>query len=124
MSNKIPNTDEFLEPWRPIFVNQVIPKEFKQAISERIAAEREPDWQKVDYQDESSLPALNTPVLCHITYDSKKLKPTYAVLKRVNEDDCDWRTVDDNSDLSFWVNVTHWKPFAALTPQVSEGVKP
>jgi hypothetical protein len=32
----------------------------------------------------------------------------YAVLKVVDEDDCSFRTVDDNSELSHNYSVTHW----------------
>lgn len=32
----------------------------------------------------------------------------YAEIKRVDESDCDFRTVDDNSEISYDWNVTHW----------------
>ncbi len=32
------------------------------------------------------------------------------ILKKVDESDCDWRFTDDDSELSYDWNVTHWKP--------------
>lgn len=34
----------------------------------------------------------------------------YAEIKKVNESDCDFRTVDDNSEISHDWAVTHWQP--------------
>ena len=40
-------------------------------------------------------------VVQHYKSGNKK----YAVLKKVDEDDCDWRTEDDNSELAHEWNV-------------------
>ncbi len=37
----------------------------------------------------------------------KKIK---ALLIRVNEDDCTWRTADDHTELSFDWDVKYWMP--------------
>jgi hypothetical protein len=76
------------------------------------------DWQAT----KEVMPPVGQMVLCHITYDGSP-EPTYAVLKHVDEDDCDWRTADDDSELSYWVNVTHWKPFVHLTTGQKEQVE-
>ena len=34
----------------------------------------------------------------------------YYELKRVDESDCNWRTSDDNSEISYDWTVTHWQP--------------
>lgn len=54
------------------------------------------------------LPEINEPVIAFIKWQSGK--PVVAVIKRVKEDDCEWRTVDDNSELSYYLDVTHWMP--------------
>ena len=40
----------------------------------------------------------------------------YAELKRVNESDCDWRTVDDNSEISHDWTPTHFLENLEIPP--------
>ena len=35
-------------------------------------------------------------------------KRLFAVLTRVKEDDCEWRTVDDGSEISYSLTVIKW----------------
>lgn len=49
-------------------------------------------------------PKINQPVLCwRQWYDSRKM--IVNVLKKVDEDDCDWRIADDNNEISYSINV-------------------
>lgn len=78
-------------------------------------------WRAVYYTDnhgDKQLPLVNVPVLCRLVWPSEKV--VYAVLKRVEEDDVSWRTVDDDSELDYSVNVTHWQPIAELN-RLGEG---
>lgn len=44
-------------------------------------------------------------ILRHCT--TRKIQ--YALLKRVKEDDCEWRTADDNSKITYEWNVESWE---------------
>jgi hypothetical protein len=68
-----------------------------------------PDWVSV----KDRLPVTNSVVLCRVERDSSK-KIFYYVLRKVKEDDCDWRTVDDNSEITYFVTITHWKEFSKM----------
>ena len=91
-----------------------------QLIEAEATRQKQAEWREIQYSHEDTLPEIGKPVLCHITYDGGG-EPTYAVLKRVDEDDCNWRTADDDSELSHWVNVTHWQSFAELKRQPEGG---
>lgn len=51
-------------------------------------------------------PELNRPVLAILRWFSGKETP--AVIKYVNADDHCWETVDDNSELSYSLDVIKW----------------
>lgn len=59
-------------------------------------------------------PNIGEIVLARLEWASGK--EVYAVLKYVDEDDCDWRTADDNSEIDYSVHVTHWRRFTNPTP--------
>lgn len=42
----------------------------------------------------------------------------YAILKRVNESDCEWRVTDDNSELSYFWNVIGWTLLKKLNQEI------
>lgn len=71
------------------------------------------DWNDIrismgKYPDGAVLPEYNVPVLCVVEH--WKTKGTQeAELIFVKEDDCNWRTADDNSELSYDWNVIKWK---------------
>lgn len=50
---------------------------------------------------------LNTTVLAVVEHWNSKGQ-RYAVLYAVDDDDCDWRTTDDDSELSHDWNVVSW----------------
>lgn len=52
------------------------------------------------------LPDYGKPVFVMMEWESGKKVGAY--LKRVDEDDCDWRTVDDDSEISYSLNVIEW----------------
>lgn len=54
------------------------------------------------------LPKVNVAVLCKLRH-FKKNEYQEALLKKVNEGDCDWRTADDNSEINYDWNVVSWK---------------
>lgn len=56
---------------------------------------------------EEDLPPVGSEVIAKIVWDSGK--EVKAALRFVNEDDCAWRTLDDNSELSYFLRVTHWR---------------
>lgn len=51
-------------------------------------------------------PQHDVPVLAILRWGSGKLVP--AIIKYVSVDDHNWETVDDNSELSHWVDVVKW----------------
>jgi hypothetical protein len=53
------------------------------------------------------LPPTETIVLCRLAHFKGKLIEE-VVMKKVNEDDCDWRTWDDNSELNYDWHVAYW----------------
>jgi Protein of unknown function (DUF551). len=59
------------------------------------------------------LPEVGVDVIATLEHWESKNKRR-AALKRVKEDDCDWRTSDDNSEISYSFNVTHWMPLPEL----------
>jgi hypothetical protein len=60
-------------------------------------------WINID----NKKPRLKVPTVCVVQHwNTKRLR--HALLKRVNEGDCNWRTVDDNSELSYNWNVIYW----------------
>lgn len=55
------------------------------------------------------MPELGEKVLIELQHwNTKGFR--YYECKRVDEDDCDWRTVDDNSEISYDWNVLRWMP--------------
>jgi len=54
------------------------------------------------------LPAESSIVQCKIQHCSTKGTKEYLLVK-VAEDDCAWRTADDNSEVDYSWTVTHWK---------------
>lgn len=52
-------------------------------------------------------PTVGRPVLAIVQHWHTKGK-RFAVMKGVDEDDCSWRTVDDDSELSHDWNVIAW----------------
>jgi len=61
-------------------------------------------WQWVKASE--MLPDYDTPVFVKMKWESGKEIGAY--LKRVNEDDVAWRTVDDNSEISYSLTVIEW----------------
>lgn len=58
-------------------------------------------------------------MLCHVQhFQSKNIQE--HLLNRVEEDDVDWRTADDNSELSYDWTVIKWK--FALPPGADAAV--
>ena len=53
-------------------------------------------------------PELNRPVKAIIKHFNH-WQLHVARMIAVDEDDCDWRTVDDNSELSYEWNVVYWE---------------
>jgi hypothetical protein len=53
------------------------------------------------------LPPTGSVVLCKITY-FKGNKTQEQTMIKVDEDDCDWRTADDHSELNFDWTVSYW----------------
>ena len=53
-------------------------------------------------------PELNKKVLASVQHFRSK-NFIKAELIHVNESDCDWRTVDDNSELAYEWNVIAWE---------------
>lgn len=68
-------------------------------------ARREGKWISV----KDKLPKTGKIVWCALQHWYTK-NYRYAELKKVNEDDCEWRTADDNSEIANEWNVTHWQP--------------
>lgn len=58
-------------------------------------------------RDINELPDIGRNVLAIVQHWHTKGK-RFAVLKGVNEDYCNWRTVDDDSELSYDWNVIAW----------------
>jgi hypothetical protein len=54
-------------------------------------------------------PELGVEVLGIVQHWNTKGKRIISI-KKVNESDCEWRTADDNSEISYDWNVTHWMP--------------
>jgi hypothetical protein len=52
-------------------------------------------------------PIFDVPVLAIGEWVSSG-KKVPCVVKYVNEDDCSWRTIDDNSELDFSFNIIRW----------------
>lgn len=53
------------------------------------------------------LPALGQAVLCRLRNDNTQAVQEHQ-LRRVAEDDCNWRTADDNSEISYNWTVFEW----------------
>ena len=51
-------------------------------------------------------PEYNRPILAILQWSSGKTLP--AVIKHVKEDDCSWRNVDDDSEISYFLDVIKW----------------
>ena len=64
-------------------------------------------WITVTPKGKEELAAPGLPVLCKIQHWYTKGEREY-LLVRVLEDDCSWRTADDNSELSHDWNVVAW----------------
>ena len=67
------------------------------------------NWINIKIADGEYLnaPSNDRPVLVKLQhFNSKEVR--FAVLKKVDEDDCDWRTVDGNSEISYDWNVIRW----------------
>ena len=54
----------------------------------------------------TNAPEKGRPVVAILKWPSGKQVP--AVIKKVEEDDCSWRTVDDHSELSYSIDVVKW----------------
>ena len=52
-------------------------------------------------------PPTGSVVLCRLAHFKGKLTQE-TLMKKVDEDDCDWRTADDNSELNYDWHVSHW----------------
>lgn len=75
-------------------------------LEEAYALDRK-DWIHVSHKH--ILPEYQLAVLGALQHWNTK-NYRYAEIKRVKESDCDWRTVDDNSEISYDWTVTHWMP--------------
>lgn len=63
-----------------------------------------PEWR---HTDKNEFPTYGICVVAVVEwFKSKKRVP--IVLKHVNEDDCSWRTADDNSELDYSLSVIKW----------------
>jgi len=63
--------------------------------------------------DKTNLPETDEQVLCVLQHWYTKGKKT-AVLFKVDEDDVDWRTADNNSEISYDWNVIAYMPIPEL----------
>lgn len=53
-------------------------------------------------------PELNKPVLCQVRhFGSGRVQEAWLI--HVDEDDCDWRTSDDHSEISYDWDVLYWR---------------
>ena len=103
----------------------------KTAAIQALITRREQEAEARTWVDSDSgrvLPVTGEIVLARLEWPSGK--EVYAVLKSVDESDCFWRTADDNSEIDYSVNVTHWRSFTNPTPadslnlSKSKGLKP
>ena len=69
-------------------------------------------WNRIN-KSEENMPPYDIAVLCVIQHWNT-LGIRYAILKRVMEDDCTWRTTDDNSELSYDWSVILWQHIPLL----------
>jgi hypothetical protein len=65
-------------------------------------------WTKIELKNGQyvNVPEPNRPVLAILRWSSGKEIP--AVIKYVKADDHSWETVDDNSELSYSLDVIKW----------------
>jgi hypothetical protein len=61
-------------------------------------------WTKVSV----ALPATGEVVLCRLQHYRTKSIQEHE-LKKVDQDDCAWRTADDNSEIDYNWTVTEWR---------------
>lgn len=66
-----------------------------------------------------TMPVPGTKVLARLKFFASETVRHYELI-RVNEDDCDWRTVDDGSEIAYEWNATHYMVIPAL-PEQGEG---
>jgi len=64
-------------------------------------------WNKLNAKDKKSFPRVGSFILAKLRHCTSR-KIVLAELKRVNEDDCDFKTADDNSELAYEYNVIAW----------------
>ena len=55
-----------------------------------------------------SMPEVDKPIEAIVRFCGSGKEVT-AELKRVDEDDCSWRTIGDNSELSYSCDVVKWR---------------
>ena len=63
-----------------------------------------PQWMPID-----TAPRDGTEIIISVQHWNTKGRRNVFV-KFVDEDDCEWRTVDDNSEISYDWTPTHWMP--------------
>lgn len=65
------------------------------------------NWTIVNYKNKDTLPKTDDIVLAILQgCETKRLIP--ITLKKVDESDCEWRTADDNSEISYAFDVIKW----------------
>jgi hypothetical protein len=66
-------------------------------------------WVVIDNKNPNTFPKDGEKVIGELEHWESKNKRYYE-LKKVKESDCIWRTVDDNSEVSYDWNVIRWMP--------------
>ena len=56
-----------------------------------------------------NMPTIGVPVICTLEHFFTK-NTVQAILVHVEEDDCTWRTADDNSEVAHDWDVIKWEP--------------
>ncbi len=81
----------------------------QELLLDLIAEFCQPSKQQEGWISVKNLPTTGTKVIAELQHwESKNLR--YFELIKVNEDDCPWRTADDNSEVSYDWNVIRYMP--------------
>lgn len=100
-----------LEIDKRVLINHVVKKDIPALLAYISELEAAKQWVPVSER----LPEAGTKVWARLKFFASETVRHYELV-RVDEDDCTWRTVDDNSEIAHEWNVTHWM----LIPQLPE----